>query len=161
MNVEELMARDVQTCAPYDSLDRAAQIMWECDCGSVPVVEAVDGRGRVVGMITDRDICMAAYTQGRPLSEIGVGSVMARVVHACRKTDPIEEALQIMRRCQVHRVPVLDENDRLVGLLALADVAREAARERGRRRRQVSDGTLAGVLEAISRPRQEGAEAAA
>jgi Mg/Co/Ni transporter MgtE len=68
-NVRDLMTTAVRSCTTGDNLQRAAQIMWESDCGVVPVV---DRDGRLVGMITDRDICMAAYTQGKPLSHIGV-----------------------------------------------------------------------------------------
>ena len=60
MNVEQLMTTDLRTCSPEDTLDCAARIMWEKDCGVVPIV---DGADRVVGMITDRDICIASYTQ--------------------------------------------------------------------------------------------------
>src|SRR5690606_28351921 len=67
MQVRELMTRDVQVCGPRDDLNRAAQIMWDHDCGVVPVV---DSERRPIGMVTDRDVCMAAYTQGKPLSAI-------------------------------------------------------------------------------------------
>lgn len=67
MKVQDIMTADVETCRLDDTLDRPAAIMWERDCGVVPVV---DDESRIVGMLTDRDICMAAYTQGRPLPEI-------------------------------------------------------------------------------------------
>ena len=69
MKVAELMTRSVLAAHPQDSLARAAQMMWDHDCGALPVI---DDSGRVLGMITDRDVCMAAYTQGRPLAEIPV-----------------------------------------------------------------------------------------
>ena len=74
MKVQEAMTRNVAACGVRDMLNRAAQLMWECDCGSVPVV---DEAGNVCGMITDRDICMAAYTQGLPLDQILVRSTMS------------------------------------------------------------------------------------
>src|SRR5438046_1875104 len=77
MKVEEIMSVDLETCRLEDTLNRPAQIMWEHDCGVVPVV---DGEARVVGIITDRDICIAAYTQGRPLSEIPVSSACSQNV---------------------------------------------------------------------------------
>ena len=153
MKVEQLMTRNVHTCGRDDTLDGAARIMWESDCGCVPVVEHEDGAARVVGMVTDRDICMAAYTQGRPVSEIKVGSAMARDVRSCRSTDSIGTVLNILERNQLHRLPVLDQNDHLIGLLSLADVAREAAREHGRGTREVSDVQVGEVIEAISAPR--------
>ena len=69
MKVEQVMNRNVKTCRSSDSLDRAAQLMWENDCGCVPIV---DDEGRGVGMVTDRDVCMAAYTQGGPLTHLRV-----------------------------------------------------------------------------------------
>ena len=77
MRVEQLMTRTVETCEPHDTLVTAARIMWTRDCGCVPVVVPEEGGHRVVGMLTDRDVCMAAYLQGRPLSEISVASVMS------------------------------------------------------------------------------------
>jgi len=153
MRVEQLMTRDVLTCRPDDHLNAAARIMWERDCGCVPVVERGDGGARVVGMITDRDICMAAYTQGRPLSEIEVARVMARNVRSCRFTDSLGTALKILEQNQLRRLPVLDQNDHLIGMLSLADAAREAAHERGRTAKEVTDGQIAEALEAVSAPR--------
>src|SRR5262245_1269543 len=70
MRVEQLMTRTVQTCTPSDCLERAAGIMWDHDCGALPVTSADGEEPRVVGMLTDRDVCMAAYTQGRALRDI-------------------------------------------------------------------------------------------
>jgi CBS domain-containing protein len=121
MQVREMMSRDVRTCQPTDSTNHAAEIMWESDCGCVPVVEA---NGKVVGIITDRDICMAAYTQGRPLTEIDVGSVGSRNVVTVREGDSLHQAEKLMHDAQVRRLPVLDSNERLVGLLSISDFAR-------------------------------------
>jgi CBS domain-containing protein len=151
--VEQLMTRDVRTCRPGDPVNAAAQIMWERDCGCVPVVEQEDGGARVVGLITDRDICMAAYIQGRPLSDITVESAMARAVRCCRFTDPIGTALKILEQNQLHRLPVLDENNYLIGMLSLADTARAAARGHGRAAKGLTDEQIGEVIEAISAPR--------
>lgn len=105
MNASDVMTKTVRCCSANDSLQRAAQIMWERDCGAVPVVDAED---RVVGMITDRDICMATYIQGRPLWQIPVGSTMAKRVHGVQEGDPLEAVEALMRQAQVRRVPVLD-----------------------------------------------------
>jgi CBS domain-containing protein len=153
MNVEQLMTRDVQTCHPGDPLIVAARIMWERDCGCVPVVEAENGTARLVGMITDRDVSMAAYTQGLLLCEIKVRSAMATSVRSCRPTDSIHSALKTMEKNQFHRLPVVDEHGRLVGLLSLADVAREAAREHAREGKEMTDSRIGEVLKAISAPR--------
>ena len=153
MKVEQIMTRHVRTCHPGDSLSAAAQIMWESDCGCVPIVEHDEGGPRVIGIITDRDICMAGYTQGRPLSAIRVESAMARQVHSCRPTDSLTEALNILRQHQLHRLPVVDNGGHLVGMLSLADAAREAVREHGRKGRDVTDTRIGEVLEAICVPR--------
>ncbi len=159
MKTEELMTRDVRTCGPDDRLNAAAHIMWDRDCGCVPVVEQADGAARVVGMLTDRDVCMAAYTQGRPLEDITVRSAMSKEVCACRCTDPLETAVKTLEEHQIRRLPVLDEGGRLMGMLSLADIACEAEREHGRIQRDVSDDQVAEALEVISRPRPQGMQA--
>jgi CBS domain-containing protein len=119
--VRRIMTAAVNTCSPSDSLNRAAQILWDTNCGSVPVV---DGGGKLIGMLSDRDICMASFTQNRPLPAIVVDSAMSRVVYTCSPSESILRAMDIMSMRQVRRVPVVDENGRLAGIVALADVAR-------------------------------------
>jgi CBS domain-containing protein len=153
MKVEQLMTRTVETCRSTDSVNAAARIMWESDCGCVPVVTSDGDGARIVGMLTDRDVCMAAYTQGKPLAAIGVESAMSRQVCSCRPTDDLTVALNILRTNQLHRLPVVDADERLVGILSLTDVAREADRERGGKAAEVRDADVARAIEAISRPR--------
>jgi len=105
MNVSKLMTTSVQACSIHDTLQRAAQIMWESDCGCVPVV---DDDERVVGMLTDRDVCMAGYTQGKPYAEIPVSSAMAKQVFGVSENDVVDVAETLMRDKQIRRVPVLD-----------------------------------------------------
>jgi CBS domain-containing protein len=152
MRVNELMIIDVKRCDPADSLNRAAQLMWEVDCGSIPVVD--DG-SRLVGMLTDRDICMAAYTQGLPLSRMGVRSAMADTVHACGPKDSLETALSIMGAQRVRRLPVVDERGALVGIVSLNDIALAIQRQpRAQDRRALSD-ALAEALASICAPRPQ------
>lgn len=125
MPVRDLMMQPVTTCHVDDLLSTPAQLMWDRDVGAVPVVDA---DGRLVGMITDRDICMAALMQGRPPDDIPVRTAMAKQVFACSPDAPIAEAEAIMRDKQVRRVPVIDADGRLVGMLSLNDLAREAVR---------------------------------
>ncbi len=161
MKVEQLMTRNIETCRSDDRLNRAAQIMWEHDCGIVPVLAAGNGAGHVVGMLTDRDICMAAYTQGRALGAIPVASAMSPQVYSCRPTDALAVALKVMETNQIHRLPVLDQHEQLVGMLSLADIAREARHEHGTPRPQVTDTALAETVEAISASRTSGTLVAA
>jgi CBS domain-containing protein len=128
MKIEQLMTREVKVCSEADTLNRAAQLMWEFDCGCIPVVRA-DGDGRLVGVVTDRDIAMAAYTQGKQLWAIPVGTAMSHNVIACHANDGISLAEALMRDNRVRRLPVVDQNERVVGILSLDDLAREAQRE--------------------------------
>jgi CBS domain-containing protein len=125
MKVEQLMTKEVRACSPSHPLNCAAQILWESDCGIVPVVSE-DDHGRVVGTLTDRDICMAAYTQGKPLYEISVGSAMAQKVYSCTPATTLDEVMGTMQAAQVRRLPVVDEAGQLLGMVSLADLAREA-----------------------------------
>jgi CBS-domain-containing membrane protein len=125
MQVEQIMNRDTKVCHPQDSLNTAAQIMWENSCGAVPVV---DEQSRPVGFLTDRDICMAAYTQGKLLEALRVEGAMAKKVVSCKVEDDLSSAANLMRRNGVRRLPVTDQHGRLVGLLSLDDLAHEAAR---------------------------------
>ena len=95
MKVADSMTRDVRACSVHDSLNAAARVMWENDCGCVPIV---DSQGRLVGIVTDRDICMAAYTQGVPLEAIPLERVMAARVISCSRTDDLETAHRLMRK---------------------------------------------------------------
>ena len=128
MRIEELMSDDVQYCSPNDTLEAAARLMWENDCGCVPVCKS-DGSPRVIGMITDRDICMSAFFNGKPLSELRVSEAMSREVHVCRPADSPVAVERLMRDRQIRRVPVADESGALLGLISLADLARCVARQ--------------------------------
>ena len=137
------MVREVMACSPDDNLNRAAQIMWESDCGCVPVV---DNAARVLGMLTDRDICMAAYTQGRTLNDIPVSIAMSSEVFACRPDDDLLDAQKVMRSHQVRRLPATDSEGRLVGVLSLTDIVRAVARK------AVSKVTVADTLVTVCAP---------
>jgi len=124
--VGDLMTRSVRSCGPDDALAEAGRALWEGDCGCVPVV--ADGPSeRLVGVLTDRDVCMAAWTTGARLPALRVRDAMATSLHTCGPDDPVSHALELMSEAQVRRLPVLDETGRLVGILSLADVARASA----------------------------------
>lgn len=123
LSVRQIMTDAVASCSPAEPLNAAARQMWEHDCGAVPVVDA----GKLVGIITDRDICMAAYTQGRPLAAIAIQDVMARHVRVCRADDSLEHAASSMADARVRRLPVVDAEHRLVGIVSMADIARSAS----------------------------------
>ncbi len=148
MRVDQLMTRTVKTCAPTDTLNTAADIMWKNDCGCVPVVDA---DAHVVGIVTDRDIAMAAYTGGQPLASIPVEVAMAHVIKACHDDEDVATAEFVMRANQIRRVPVLDHEDHLVGMLSLNDIARAAAEPQRVGIRFIED--LARTVAGICRPR--------
>ena len=124
MNVEEIMTTDVVACRPADSLRRAAQIMWEADVSCTPVVER--GGRRLVGMLTDRDICTEAVARWRSIDEVEVEAIMRRKVRWCWPDDSVESAEAIMRAYGVRRLPVIDPAGELIGLVSLSDIARQA-----------------------------------
>ncbi|MBL8756629.1 MAG: CBS domain-containing protein [Planctomycetes bacterium] len=123
MNVKDVMAREVKTIRMVDRLDAAARVLWEQDCGIVPVVDATQV---LVGVVTDRDVCMAAWTQGRPLGEIAVSAVMARQVATCRPDDTVAQAMATLAQRQVHRLPVVDARGVVVGMVSCSDLVRIA-----------------------------------
>ena len=146
MNVNQLMTTNLRTCSPQDTLDCAARIMWENDCGVVPIVESGD---RVVGMITDRDICIAAYTQNRLLNQIPVSSIAMKPVVTVRPEDTAQTAESSMQRHLIRRLAVVDGNGRLVGMLSLNDLVRNS----GRSNRDLPPDEVVRTLAAICQPR--------
>ena len=124
MKVQDIMTHDVQTCRPETNLADAAMRMWRGDCGILPVV--ADG-GTVVGMIPDRDICMAAATKHRDPANIRVREVSSGTVYGCSPETEIHEALKVMQEKKVRRLPVLNtESGKLAGILSMNDVALKA-----------------------------------
>lgn len=159
MKVKDLMAIDVKFCETYNTLNTAAQTMWDNDIGCVPVV---DKDHRVIGMLTDRDICMAAYIQGSPLAALLVTSAMSKQVFSCAPDDDITAAEKLMREKQVRRLAVIDAQGRLAGVISLNDIAREGEREaETKRTREVSDAEIARVMASVCAPRHRIIEAAA
>lgn len=146
MIVGQLMSIGVRSCHAADTLDVPTKMMWDHDCGCVPVV---DPDGCVAGMITDRDVCMAAFTKAKPISQIVVGDVMTTRVVSCKPEDTIALAEHLMRQARVHRLPVVDDAGKLVGILSLNDLALAAAGERRTVAQPSSLDRVAGTLAAI------------
>lgn len=118
MKVQDIMTSDVQCCGPDTNLTAAAKMMWDSDCGALPVLNV---QGRVMGMITDRDICMAAATKNKPASDITVWETVSGKAYTCQMSDDVHTALDIMKRERVRRLPVVDEEGMLQGIVALND----------------------------------------
>ncbi len=152
MRVHEVMARTVWTCRADEAMAAAARLMWEHDVGAVPVL---DEKGKLVGIVTDRDLCMGAYFSGEPLTAEPVEHVMSKVVFAIAPAETVEKAEELMRSKQVHRLPVLD-GEKLVGMISLGDLARAA-----RARTAVSASEVNATLAAIVEPRAHAVAVAA
>ena len=119
MQVREAMTRDVRIANPEQSIHDVARIMAECDVGSLPVGD----HDRLVGMITDRDIAIRAVAQGKSPDSTKVRDIMSQDVKYCFEDEDIVHVAQNMGDIQVHRLPVLNHDKRLVGIVALADIA--------------------------------------
>lgn len=150
MNISTIMNSNVHACRMEDTLEAAARRMWENDLGCLPVLNSSDD---IVGMITDRDICMAAYTQGLALRDIHVTSAMSGNVFFTTPDETIQEAESKMSEFGVRRLPVLNEQHKIVGVVTLSDLAREAQREKGLKQQAVSAQDVTGTLALICQPR--------
>jgi CBS domain-containing protein len=113
------MTAGAKACMPETSLAEAASLMWENDCGALPVID-IDHK--VVGMITDRDICFGVTTNNRVPSEVAVAEVITGNVFACGPEDDIHEALKTMRRERVRRLPAVGADGTLRGIVSMNDV---------------------------------------
>lgn len=123
MKVQEVMTEDVKACFPDTNLATAAALMWENDCGILPVI--VDGKNPV-GVITDRDIAIAVGTKGRSPKDVRVDEVIHGPVVACTPDDDIHTALKTMRKEKLRRLPVVTDDGVLTGILSLNDVVLHA-----------------------------------
>lgn len=118
--IDYAMTKEVIYCNPDNNLAEVGAVMWQHNCGALPVI---DNYNNVVSMITDRDICIALTTRNKPASEIKVSEVMSKEFHACRIGDGVEDAIKLMQKAKVRRIPVLDMNKQLKGIITLSDIA--------------------------------------
>lgn len=143
MNVKDIMTKSVKACRPDDTLETAARLMWENDCGALPVV---DREGRPQAMLTDRDICMAALMRGKPLASLRVEGSMSGTLSVCHGDDSLAAVSNLMAQQQVRRIPVVDKGGKLIGMLSLNDIAL-AVREKTPAR--LEDEAAAGTLRVL------------
>jgi CBS domain-containing protein len=127
MKVRDVMTEKVNYCLPETTLAEAAAMMWDHDCGALPVV--IDD-AKVIGMITDRDIAIAAGTKARPAFDIPVKEAMSQALYACSPNDDIHAALNTMSNDKVRRLPVLDAEGNLKGILSMNDIILFANKDR-------------------------------
>jgi CBS domain-containing protein len=117
--IADIMTRSIATVRRDETLQAAAQRMHEMDVGSLPVVDG----SAVAGMVTDRDIAVRGVATGMIPQEALVADVMTAEVRFCRADDSIDQVMEEMGELQVRRLPVLDANNEIVGIVALADIA--------------------------------------
>ena len=130
MIVRDLMRNSPKSCTPTTNLAAVTELLWTCGFGALPVV---DSSGGVVGIITDRDICVALGTRDRRPSELVAEKVMSRQVATCRTVDEIHAALKIMQTRKVRRLPVVNEVGKLEGILCMSDLILDARHDDGTR----------------------------
>lgn len=148
MKVKDVMTTNAAACTPLNTLADAAGLMWQHDCGILPVV--ADG-GKVVGLITDRDICMSSLLNARQLAHIAVEEVISGNVVACEGEDDVKTALLKMQENKIRRVPVLNEDGTLGGMLSMNDIVLRAQEPKDKRLPAVSYADVVKTYQEICR----------
>jgi CBS domain-containing protein len=121
MRVRHVMTKDPICCVPSDPAPRAAIIMRDGDTGIIPVIESEQSQ-KIVGVVTDRDLCMNIVAEGRDPRSVSVADCMTTTVVSCAPNDAIEKATELMKDNQIRRVPVVDEQRTLLGIVSMADL---------------------------------------
>lgn len=145
MIVQDIMRKFPKYCNPSTNLAAATELLGSCGCGALPVVDA---SRRVVGIITDRDICLAVGTRDQRPSELVADQAMSRQVATCRTDNDIHSALNVMRTRKVRRIPVVSDAGKLDGILCLSDLILYARHDDGSRP-ELSYEDVMSVLKAI------------
>ena len=127
MKVKEIMTPSPKTCAPNETLGAAAQLMWDADCGFLPVQDA----GKLVGVVTDRDMYIALATRNRLPSQVTVSEVATTSVSSCQPDDDVLAALATMKQKSVRRLPVIGSDGALLGVLSMNDIVLAAGAKTG------------------------------
>lgn len=147
MKLRELMEKKVTTCTPQANLETIGQLMWDHDCGAIPVL---DFAAHPVGIVTDRDIAMSAVLNHKPLWDITAGEVTgSRELYTCHVDDDVQKALNAMHAYRIRRVPVVDDDGRLQGMLSIDDVIASSGKARGKTAPAVSLEEAMSTLKAV------------
>jgi CBS domain-containing protein len=128
MRVRDVLTEAVITCRLETNLAAAIALLWENDCGTLPVL---DHSGKLAGFLTDRHICIALGTRNARPSDLTASDVMESVVVTCKSSDHIRAALQIMGQAKVRRLPVVNENDAIEGVVSINDIVQNIRRDHG------------------------------
>lgn len=146
MKVRDLMTKSAASCRPETSLAAAGALMWETDCGVLPIV---DEHRRVIGMITDRDVCIALTTSDRRASSLRVGDVAVSHAFTCGSDTDIRSVLGMMREHRIYRLAVVNKAGLLEGIVSINDIALHAHKPAGRKPPDVSYEDVVETLRAI------------
>jgi CBS domain-containing protein len=149
MLVKDVMVRTPAFCAPEANLGEATAILWNRNCGILPIV---DSQQRVIGVVTDRDLCIAMGTRNRLPGEITLAQVASKKVYSCRSDETIPGALEIMGRHKVRRLIVVDGQGHLEGILSMDDIVLHAEPAVGGRAPAVPADSVIRALKAIYGP---------
>jgi CBS domain-containing protein len=123
MKVKNIMTTDVRTCGPDTTVAEAAHLMWDGDCGILPVVD----EGVLVGVVTDRDMYIALATQNARAAQLRVGAVASTKLATCAPEDDVRAALETMKQARVRRLPVVGFGNTIAGMLSMNDILRATA----------------------------------
>jgi len=145
MKVKDVMKTNVSFCSTEDSLMKAAEVMRHRDCGVVPIV---DEDKKVVGMLTDRDLCLAVVARNRKASDVKTEELLRGKAIVCAAEDKLEDALRKMRKYQVKRLAAIGADGEVVGILSVTDVLQLAVRKDKKLKKKVY-----ATLKAIFKPR--------
>jgi len=149
MKVQDAMMGTPVYCSPETNLGSAIELLWECNCVILPIVDA---KKKVIGVVTDRDLCVALGTRNRLPGQVTVGEVASGEVHSCHGRDDIHTALQTMANKRVRRLPVVSEDGILEGVLSMDNVVLHTESAGWSRKPELSDEDVVNTLRRIYGP---------
>src|SRR5512138_2978421 len=138
---DEVMTKDPICCLPNDTVAQTAELMKSENIGSILVIESIKTR-RLIGIVTDRDLAMQVIANGHETKTTKIADVMTRKLVTCAVDDDVQKAVDAMARHQLHRIPVVDKDHKVAGIISLADVATRVGQKK----------KLAKVVKKISQP---------
>lgn len=129
-DVKKIMTSNPTCCTPESSIEQVAQMMVECDCGEIPVVQSMSDK-RPIGVVTDRDIVVRSVAMGKNPLDLKASDIMSTPCVTVSAGDSVKDCMDVMEKHQIRRVPVVDNSGALCGIVAQADLAREAPKKAG------------------------------
>jgi CBS domain-containing protein len=146
MQVQDIMTQNPMCAEPTASLQQLSRMMVDCDCGGIPICES--GTDRLIGFVTDRDIVCRVLAKGFNPLQMTAQDAMSTDIKTARPEASVDDIVRLMERYKVRRIPVTDDQGRLVGIVAQADLARRAVRMQPEMMEEFEE-----VLESVSEPK--------